>query len=346
METTKIIIDVDQNAAIRMGRKEYGRAVIEINPAELTPEQRDALASCYKYNDTPYPQNEFSDLPKIGEATIENAVLLINYYIASKADRVRMAKEKRESEIAYILQLPADEWIDRGRWGNDEPSLNNYINTAKHNREPLSRYINDSRVAEKAETVKNYIAGQKKEWQEQQARNKEEKEKTEKAAAAKEAAAEKAKEEKNLRKKTQITAWVEAKGTDNQKKRLSVNLLPDDEIIDLIRSEAFEPLASFPRYEKLTATDIDCSCGYYDDKKAVFDVEDATTATAEQFDLMEEIKALIPSADLTLRVHTGYCDRCNDDDNIDSDGIGQVNKYSVKVGIAVGEFYFTREYAV
>lgn len=150
-------------------------------------------------------------------------------------------------------------------------------------------------------------------------------------------------EEKENAKKQQISDYVAAKGTDNQKKRLSVGLLPDDEITDLIRSEAFAPLADFDRYEKLTASDIDCSCGEYDDKKVIFDVYDATSATAEQFDLMEKIKTLMPEAKTTLRVHTAYCERCDGDDDADENGL--VDRFSVIVGITVGNFYFTREYA-
>jgi len=133
-------------------------------------------------------------------------------------------------------------------------------------------------------------------------------------------------------------------GMDQEKATRGVYLLPDEEIINAIREEFFAALTDFPRYEKLTWDDVDCSCGDYDEKKVIFDANDSNTATAEQFELMEKIKTLIPAAEITLREHTAYCDRCNEDDDVDDDG--EIKLYSLKVGVTVGEFYFTREYAV
>lgn len=301
------------------------------------------LASCGKENGIPYPQYDYN-LPEIGEATIENAIMLLESYMAIKAQNIRIAEEKRTAEILYILQLPLESWVDRGRWNNDEPKLSNYINTGKYDREPLSKYKNDPRVAARIEEIKRDLLVLSTEWRESQERIKRA---GEERARLREEEKERAAEERRLkkeRKKNQIAAWVEKNGTDNQKKRLSVNLLPDEEIINAIREESFAALTDFPRYEKLTGDDVDCSCGDYDEKKVIFDANDSNTATAEQFELMEKIKTLIPAAEITLREHTAYCDRCNEDDDVDDDG--EIKLYSLKVGVTVGEFYFTREYAV
>jgi hypothetical protein len=341
METTKIRIDVNQNEAIKLGRKTYGQIDIDIDPVDLTPEQRKTLAAAYKVDGRPFPQRDWNYEPYVGEATIETAKHILDWHASEKKRQAEKEKTEYEAAIGRALAMPIDDFWYDSIYGYGIRDTNYDISNSSN---VVSAVLKDPRLADKINAVNARIAELRKEKKEKEdARKALKKEQDEKAAAEK-AAAEKGKEEKQLRKKEQIASWVEKNGTDNQKKRLSVNLLPDDEIIDAIRDEAFASMSDFPRYEKLTSFDVDCLCGEYDEKKATFSADDSSSATAEQFDLIEKIKTLLPSAQITLRVHTAYCERCNEDDDVDSDG--EIKRYSLKVGLTVGEFYFTREYAV
>lgn len=141
------------------------------------------------------------------------------------------------------------------------------------------------------------------------------------------------------RKAAQIAAWVEAHGTENQKARHKDGLLPDNEIIDAIRSEAYTGLKGFPRYDKMKASDV---CEGYDDydgdthyHDVDFDVETADTLTADQYDRLQEIKKAAPKdATVEARIHTGKCDECETEEA----------RIGFMVRVKVGELDFSREY--
>jgi len=151
-------------------------------------------------------------------------------------------------------------------------------------------------------------------------------EETAKAEAEKKAA-----EEKAQRKTAQIVKWVKNHGTRSQKDRLKENLLPETEIIDAIRSETYAPLDEWPRYKKLTASDV-CDCEYeYCDVD--FDVADKELATKEEFSQFQEIKKLMPKAIVELREHTGESKNCKN----------TIHRTGFMVRMTVGEFEFSRE---
>lgn len=338
METTKIRIDVNQNEAIKLGRKTYGQVDIDIDPAELTPEQRETLAAAYKVDGHPFPQRDYNFEPHVGEATLETAKYILDWYSDHNKKRAEKAKAEYETAVATALSLPIDKLWYKGSYGyNIRKSDISYSDSVS------AAVLNDPRMAEKLAAVNARITELQKEDADKETAHKAWRKEIDEKAAAEKTAKDKAAAEKAARKKAQIVAWVEKNGTDNQKKRLSVNLLPDDEIIDMIRNEAFAALSDLQRYEKLTPSDVDCSCGEYDDKNVIFDVDESETATAEQFDFMEKIKSLIPDAKTTLKIHTAKCDRCVEDD--DAEENGYIERFSVIVGLTVGDFYFTREYA-
>ena len=153
------------------------------------------------------------------------------------------------------------------------------------------------------------------------------------AKAAKTAAAE--------RQRIQISTWVWAHGSDNQRSRHTAGLLPETEIIDAIRSEAYAPLADEPRYERLSKEDI-CNGDYgdpdgsgYHDDDITFDVSAADTLTAAEWDRREALARLIPGAVVTVRRHVGECSECK----------ASVTRTSYLVTLRVGELEFSREYA-
>jgi len=336
MQTTQMRIRIDQAQAIRNGKNQYGMTVIDINPTDLTAEQRESLASCslaYDREDglsLPYPQNDFQGLPAVGEATIETARILLDAHAEARRSATETKKREREEKIARALTLPLEAFRTKNHEGYflfrdydisgvaDDPRLAGKIAEAKQENTRLN--------AEVAIT----LADIKKCREEEKSR-----------AAEKKQAEERAEAERRARQKQQIAEWVAAHGTDNQKKRAALNLLPEDEIINAIRDEAYTPLADFARYEKIQKSDIPCHCEDYDEPEIKFSAGTETEATAEEFDRMEQIQTALPAAKLTLRWHRGYCNTCSDPED-DSDGVFE--RHSIMVALTVGDFDFTREY--
>lgn len=143
---------------------------------------------------------------------------------------------------------------------------------------------------------------------------------------------------------TQIAEWVQQNGTDSQKARLAASLLPDDEIIEAIRREALQPLDDFPRYQKLTSSEVRALCNDRTGEDVEFSCSPATEATDEQFrklvEISDRIQCMYPDATVTLRRHVGEWD-CGDD----SHPLHVVVRYGVYVYVAINEVNATAEYA-
>jgi len=142
-------------------------------------------------------------------------------------------------------------------------------------------------------------------------------------------------------KRDTINNWVETFGDGNQKGRLKLNLLPDDEVLAEIRDAVFAELGSFPRYEKIKGDEISCSCKY-DDQEIEFNVTDSDSATPEDFELLNRIMGIMPNAKVVLRDHIGFCERCHNNDIPD----GEIQRKSILVTVEHGGFTLSREYSV
>ena len=341
MKNVQMRIRIDQAQAIRDGKNKYGMTVIDINPADLTAEQRASLAGCWNEYDRedglslPYPQKDFQGLPAIGEATIETARIILDAHATAKQRAEETKKREREEKIARALTLPLEAFRYGGGGRQDTDwSFRDY---------EISGVVDDPRLAGKIAEAKQEIASLNAELAIKREESKKRQTENERVKAEKEKTEAQIENEKRARQKAQVATWVAVSGNDNQKKRAALNLLPEDEIINEIREEAYTPLGAFPRYEKITKSDVPCTCDDYDEPKIKFSAGTETEATAEDFDRMEQIQTILPAAKLTLRWHRGYCATCSDPDD-DNDGVFE--RHSIMVALTVGDFDFTREYAV
>jgi hypothetical protein len=153
------------------------------------------------------------------------------------------------------------------------------------------------------------------------------------------------------RRKDQIDTWVSERGSDNQRKRHELGLLPEKEILDAMRGAAFSSLDSFPRYAKLSKSDIDCICE--ERVNEAFDVSPASEATAAEFEALDAIATAVradhPNAAVTLLDHSAWCKDCydkEDDGKMTNRDVRTLHRKSVRVEITVGALTFSREYAV
>ena len=142
-------------------------------------------------------------------------------------------------------------------------------------------------------------------------------------------------------KRAQVDEWIAAKGTASQRERYARGLLDIAEIVDAMRDEAFRPLSGMPRYTKITKDDLEDSYGF-DGGALSCRVDDAETATEEEFQVLCGVEVALPGAKVTLQVHRCvFYDTTPDDDDEHA-----VERHSLKVEVEVGAYTFSRLYAV
>ena len=105
--------------------------------------------------------------------------------------------------------------------------------------------------------------------------------------------------------------WIAAHGTPEQQRRQDAGMLPLDEVIAAISDHVFAALDNRPRYAYDGAERLQAFLREYPEyadctvTPAALRVtsSNAVKASAEQFALVNEFKTLMPSANVTLRVH-------------------------------------------
>jgi len=345
----KIKVKIYQEDALRKGKNAYGDLEIDIDPAALTQAQRDYLLLATR---------DLYDrlvMKGCGEATPEALISYLDYVIADKAAKEAKEKSEHETEVARLLAL-SDEDFKRAdqRYNIARDSRiaarNAALQKESDKREEARRQeiiagllaINDARefLASSNEYFRERHRPDSIKWIETpeimnkrdiallwcEARNQEERLKIElEEAAAYE------------RKENQLSAWVLQHGTDNQKARQALGLLPEDEVINCIRDQVFLPLTrdGFERYERMTAADVcECEDGECD---VEFEVDDATEMTADQYTAYKSIVQVAPeAANIQARVHKGKSERCE----------VTLIRCSVLVTVVVGELTLSREYTL
>lgn len=165
-----------------------------------------------------------------------------------------------------------------------------------------------------------------------------------KAAAAKEAAE---REAAAAERKAAIDAWLEAKGTENQKARRAAGMFPEEEAVMAMEDEAFAAVPTgFVRFEKITVDDCRAAAPLLAERfdgdvvgpRVCVLVKDAETATAAQWTALEKLRAALPGAEIRLRVHrAGLTDDLRSDD---------VFRWSALVKVKAGPFVHVRAYAM
>jgi len=134
-----------------------------------------------------------------------------------------------------------------------------------------------------------------------------------------------------------IEAWVREHGSTNQQQRYAADLLPRDEVLQALEDAAFRPLDDLARYAKLKSSDVcpdEETCAH-----VTFASHAAESASAAQWDLIRDIAARIPEAEVQLRAHAGDCqDRQSHD-------LPEAVRHGVMVHRKVGPFTMRREYA-
>lgn len=151
------------------------------------------------------------------------------------------------------------------------------------------------------------------------------------------------------RKHAQLDAAVAKYGTPSQKARWKDGVLDNDEAAALIEAAAFAVLDSFSVYKKLTKTDLkdhsdECTAEQYGYEPGVAwkVTEEDVTLNESEYERYSQIRSAMQNAKvehtLTLRRHSGEC-KCDD-------CFASITRAGVRVRITIGEFSFSREYAL
>lgn len=193
-------------------------------------------------------------------------------------------------------------------------------------------------ITAKVEEIKEYVAAKYAANKAAAERLSAEKEAKEKAEAA-------AKEKLAAEREQQIADWVAANGTENQKARFAEGLLPEKEVIDAIRAEAYAPLDGWPRYNKMMAGDV-CRCeephpDQYGESYCEVefyirtpDDDDFPGLSDNEFERMRRIRESMPGSKVEPRLHIGEAEYCE----------SKERKMGYMVRMTVGAFEFSREY--
>jgi len=344
----KTIIQINKTDALKAGLDNQGDYALDFDPAEVTQEQRDELASSdtTSYNHQ-HPHTWIANrainnnIHAGGVAVPDLAALrtLLDARIARRAGLVAEAKAADEKTVTKYMARADEDLIDLNYPLVGAPEIN-YKYRAREDFLPAAERLQDAAALARIEHLKTEVmpamlAGAHVEWEAEQKRIAEVRARNKREAAEKKAA-----EAAKLRRQAdQISAWVAARGTNNQLERQAAGLLPADEIVALIRAEAFLALDGWPRYLKLRASDV---CEGYEDYDGTsyhdvdFDADDAETLDADQFDALRDLRTLAPNADVTARIHTGECEECSK----------TVTRIGYMVRITVGDFDLSREYGI
>ena len=147
-------------------------------------------------------------------------------------------------------------------------------------------------------------------------------------------------------KKRFIAAWVAGHGTPDQRARQAAGVLPAEEVVSTIANEAFAALNDRPRYAGIDHARLQAHVrGYPVHRDAVVlptdlavTVTNAASVTATQWNVVEQIKEIVPDAEIVVRSHAvGW----KGDPNVPP-----LMAFGARVTRKIGPFILKREYAI
>lgn len=143
-----------------------------------------------------------------------------------------------------------------------------------------------------------------------------------------------------------VDAWVAEHGTPDQRGRHEAGLLPLAEVIDALTDEAFATVADMPRYPLDGADRVQASLRTITGRPSLCVLPselaitgtNATDATPAEWAVMQQIKARLPDATVTLREHQLSWRP--------EPALPSLSLFGVLVTRRVGPFVVRREFAV
>jgi len=329
MTPITITINVSQVEAIEAGLDTHGEMKVVVRPSDLDQRQREVLAQVCKSSMSPSPMvpiDSIGALVRLPHFPLRGGEVAVREWLTEAANVVEKSKADllvSRAKVATEYRAKIEQWLSTP----DEPRNPTAFGLSwVEDREPYNYNgvdLADLKHAVAAKVERTRVMALERNSKEKACRKAtEEVERTEAAA-------------KVARRTAQLEAAL-TRAPGLYRRRAAWGLLPDDDLINLLRDQTFAPLGDLLRYVRMTDEDVNETLGL---GKVEFITRNADTAEEEEIVLMEQIEAAMPDASVKLREHVGYLAENNAE--IDP----EVVRRSVRVSIKVGEFDFSREFA-
>ena len=337
----KISIHVDKGLALQAGFDAFGRQIVQVPAAELSPAERAELINYSGSRDADY------ELPSGGYAIAEATPDTVHVALAGLADRraqrdirIRGAVEKAIERITATSPdeaiIPVEEITGRGlRFDTSRGDLYDKRTEVVTTMARLKRaFVQDFEIGgawdegqEAAAAIKQdprYLA-----WRETMAArvaglNADVEAKHQAAVDKATAEAEEAhriETEKCQRveaerdaKLEQMAAFVRKHGSANQQARLAEGLLPPEEMTASYADHVFAGAWDWPLEAPIEDADI-CTCEQWTDEPEYCEIDvdggDAESLTPEEFDALAALRELLPNATIKAQQEVLTTESCH-----------------------------------
>jgi hypothetical protein len=344
-----VVLDVAPADAVKARKTRSGKCRVEIAEeqlASLTEEQLVVFAECAGQEDNPVnaPRGSTSRYGNPAEPTWGAVVSVLDAILADRAAKAEQ-KRLRQAEITAktrevlaqrrLLTQRVNEWDKQRKvsyqYDTLKPAWAHYAHDDARDPAVVESPEAQAWIAELDQQnveARDRAIAEALARQAQEAKCRAEKE-------AQEAEEQARKQAQEAQYSAAVAALVRQVGSPVDVDRLEAGVLPQEEIDRLVHDHVFAPLNEFPRYEKLTARDVehDENCCADD---ASYDVDDAGELTADEWTRLKAIRAAMPAATVTPRLHSGECRYCE----------GGAERLSAKVLANWHGRDLTREYAL
>jgi len=332
----KIQFDIDQKAALKRGENVPGRRVtLDVDPAELSDEQRELLADLLDTESQPPRCSKplSTDDERVGAVALESATV---DGVRAELDRLLQKRREKVAERTKNMEAEKDSYreqirhLEQGSYYQPGLPLKRAVdyfwpsspNYGRHDPEAQALW---SRVGElrKAEAIRILMA-----IDADLSRDDSET----RAALFREVnywgpreavipnavlfaqqdreAAKRQEREEAEQQRRQLRALIAEHGTEEQLERFDAGVLPDDEQDDIARKKLFGVFDAAP-FQKLTEDDIEHEEGCARDGDEAFGSEVATELSAEAWAALKRLRAQAPEdATIEARRHDGWCRDC------------------------------------
>ena len=330
----KVYLNIDRAVAIKAGLDQWGRQAIFIDLSDLNEEQRSTLAEYY-HEDKQDPKGLTVDKglsglwnwsrPRYGQATVEalkqELDSIVEFKIKCQAGKEAEAKEATRQEAERQAEKKAR--IEEARLLLWDRTLSMTIRGTGNStaifdlfRDDTTFVLGVSRYSYKDKpTIYSVtlsggrgvddLSSLQPALEEAFTRHDQ--------ALAQQKAAEAAEVAENDRLRREEAIRVVAKGTKNQRDRYEAGVLPESEIYDLLKKDAFGQV-KLEVFRDIESEDLDHDDHYSDDDNITVVTNDLHALTAEQFVALRVVQACLPT-DCQAKVCqlTATCDNqdCN-----------------------------------
>lgn len=346
MNAYKVLVEVDPKSAALEGFDFFGDIAVEVKPSELSVRQRQALASLEtkKYGEFSFP---YISLPNIGVALPESIPVLLEMVADNISNKVIKKESIVDKAIEELLTLRVPAYSTYSHAGiihivnqclvvkaadSSFIAVDIFTLVGGLSSSQKTELLNDSRIVDLLDFANNEANRLNLIQDESVSRYKD--------------------SMKNLQKleieniyNSAIELWTRDLASDIQKAQVSRKMISNEEIINIIRNDAFDSLSEFKKFNRITKSET--SYGYFSsfDEYIGFSSHEILECSEREFKILYSIEQKIhefyPDAKCSIHYHSGYNTNFGT-----SKEQPYIIRHSVKVELVYLGVSFSREYAI